>query len=98
MWACLPAGPLERRYLEGVLEGIGEGVPYNRDLQKGWNTYLWKDSIRGSLCLLIDWTPPLDNWLLKVFHEFCRNAFCTKADMVEVLSCRKKKELAILKQ
>jgi hypothetical protein len=24
---------------EGVLEGIGEGVPSYRNLQRGWNTY-----------------------------------------------------------
>jgi hypothetical protein len=39
IWACLPAGPLERHNLEGVLEGIGEGVPSYRNLQRGWNTY-----------------------------------------------------------
>ena len=31
MWACLPAGPLERHYLEGVQGGIWDSVPGGTD-------------------------------------------------------------------
>lgn len=66
-WACLPAGPLERHDLEGILEGGWRRGPNVRDLQSGWYTYLWKVLNRGSLCLLLDWTSPHPNWLLNLF-------------------------------
>jgi hypothetical protein len=53
--------------MEGVLEGFSEKGSFGKDLQKGENTYLGRAIIRGSLCLLLDWTPPPIKGLLEFF-------------------------------
>ena len=51
--------------MEGVLEGESEKEFFlQRTLEKERNTYLGRAMIRGSLCLLLDWTPPPGYWLL----------------------------------
>lgn len=49
---------------------IGEGVLLTRTFEKERNAYLGRAIIRGSLCLLLDWTPPMKQWLLKKFSTF----------------------------
>jgi hypothetical protein len=44
--------------MEGVLEGLSEkGSFATRTFKKERNAYLGRAIIRGSLCLLNDWTP-----------------------------------------
>jgi hypothetical protein len=57
--------------MEGVLEGVLEkGSSFTRTFEKERNAYLGRAIIRGSLCLLHDWTPALRKWLLKLFSDF----------------------------
>jgi hypothetical protein len=51
--------------MEGVLEGLSEKGSFERTFKRERNTYLGRAIIRGSLCLLLDWTLPPLNWLLK---------------------------------
>jgi hypothetical protein len=56
--------------MEGVLEGLSEkGSSATRTFKKERNAYLGRAIIRGSLCLLIDWTPGPSKWLLKLFSD-----------------------------
>jgi hypothetical protein len=48
MWACLPAGPLERRLKEGNQGDFGKR--FVKNLQEGVNTFLGWVVFRGSLC------------------------------------------------
>jgi hypothetical protein len=59
--------------MEGVLEGLSEkGSSATRTFVKERNAYLGRAIIRGSLCLLPDWTPAPSKWLLKIiFGIFC---------------------------
>jgi hypothetical protein len=57
--------------MEGVLEGLLEkGSSATRTFRKERNAYLGRAIIRGSLCLLPDWTPALWERLLKLFSGF----------------------------
>jgi hypothetical protein len=57
--------------MEGVLEGFSEkGSSATRTFVKERNAYLGRAIIRGSLCLLHDWTPAPWKWLLKLFLDF----------------------------
>jgi hypothetical protein len=48
--------------MEGVLEGFSEkGSSATRTFVKERNAYLGRAIIRGSLCLLTDWTPAPSN-------------------------------------
>lgn len=58
--------------MEGVLEGVSEKGFLKRTLKRERNTYLGRVIIRGSLCLLYDWTPPPGNWLPEFFRFFVR--------------------------
>jgi hypothetical protein len=54
--------------MEGVLEGLLEkGSSVTRTFEKERNAYLGRAIIRGSLCLLTDWTPGPWERLLKLF-------------------------------
>jgi hypothetical protein len=56
--------------MEGVLEGLLEkGSSATRTFEKERNAYLGRAIIRGSLCLLPDWTPALSKWLLNLFSD-----------------------------
>jgi hypothetical protein len=56
--------------MEGVLEGLLEkGSSATRTFKKERNAYLGRAIIRGSLCLLPDWTPAPWKWLLKLFCD-----------------------------
>jgi hypothetical protein len=60
VWACLPAGPLERHKLGGGPGGmIGEGVLFTKDLQKGEKHLPWKGHNSGKPLLVtgLDATP-----------------------------------------
>lgn len=53
VWACLPAGPLERHWYGGGPGGIiGEGVLSNKDLQKGEKRLPWKGHNSGKPLLV----------------------------------------------
>ena len=56
--------------MEGVLEGLSEKGSLEGPSKRERNTYLGRAIIRGSLCLLLDWTPPPPNWLPEFFFDF----------------------------
>ena len=53
VWACLPAGPLERHFIGGGPGGmIGEGVLIGEDLRKGEKRLPWKGHNSGKPLLV----------------------------------------------
>jgi hypothetical protein len=49
MWACLPAGPLERQFLEGIQGGLRDEVRW--DLQEGMETFLGRNYLGKPLLI-----------------------------------------------